>query len=884
MIGETLGAYRVVTKLGAGGMGEVYRAHDTRLNRDVAIKVLPELFARDPERLARFTREAQTLAALNHPNIAQIYGVEESGPVRAIVMELVEGEELSARIARGPIPWTEALPLARQVADALEAAHENGIIHRDLKPANVKITDGRIKVLDFGLAKLGTPDAAGSISSDLLNSPTMTTSETRVGMILGTAAYMAPEQAQGKTADKRADIWAFGVVLYEMLSGSSLFGAGSTTEVLAAVIKDTPDWTALPADVPPAMRRLLARCLEKDPKQRLRDIGDARFELNQADASGTERSDASGKRHALPVWVLGAAVLTIAMIAAILAMRRPSSEAAPRGPRRGAIPISDLGDSRTFTFRVALSGDGLLLVHDTSGRASGGPLHARRLDSLDSQPIEGTAGAVSPFLSYDGRLVGFEREAEIFSVPVAGGAVVHARGSAHLPEGRPAWMPDGRIVFTSPRGGLVLMNADGSSPRTLTTPERGERHISPCPLPDGRTVLFTAVGADPGEARIAAVSLADGGVRTLIEDGAVTGQFSDGYLVYARPDRRLMAVPFDATRVEISGPTQSLPDHVSRTRFGVAHFSLAPGLLVYLPPSLTRLVEIDRSGRRETLEADRLWHHPRYSPDGSRVAVDVTNPGGERDIWIFDRALKTLSRLTRIGDAHDPSWLPDGRSVSFFSFKSGGVPLLIASIDGAGSPEPLPLGDGFSSIDLVNPGAWIPDGTAYVGGVKEHGAPGDLWLLPRSGGAPLKIVGSPADELGPAVSPDGKRLAYQSDETGRSEIYVRTLDGRGGRVQVSNAGGTGAVWDPKRSILYYVAADGTHRQLIAAVLSTSPTIAILGRTILYSDLRFEESDNHPNYDIHPDGSRFVVPSLEEAPTGLVAVFDWARSFPVRQTP
>ncbi|HSC29534.1 MAG TPA: protein kinase, partial [Vicinamibacterales bacterium] len=667
---------------------------------------------------------------LNHPNIAQIYGIEESASIRAIVMELVPGEDLSARIAKGPIPLAEALPLARQVADALEAAHENGIVHRDLKPANVKVTtDGRIKILDFGLAKLGTAGATGSGGSDS-GSPTLTAA-TEVGTILGTAAYMAPEQAEGKNVDKRADVWAFGVLLYEMLTGRSLFTGASTTEVLAAVIRDTPDWSALPADVSPAVRRLLARCLAKDPKRRLRDIGDARFELEEMDAAG-EHPDAQKTRFAVPVWVLAIAVLVAGTLGAVLMVGRPSETPPGAGTRRAAIELGSLSDSRTFSFPMALSGDGSLLVY-TVGRASGSPLYARRLDSLEARPIEGTAGAVGPFLSRDGRLIGFEREGGIFSVPLAGGPVVHARGSAHLPGGSPAWTEDGRIVLTSSSGALVSFNADGSSPRTLTTPSPGERHLSPFPLPGGRTILFTAVGADPREARLAAVSLADGQVRSLVDGGASTGQFADGYLVYARPDQRLMAVLFDATRVEKTGVPQPLPDRVTWTRFGIAHFSVAPGVLVYFPPAVTSLVEVDRGGGRQTLWTDRQWHHPRYSPDGTRIVVDVTGDDGERDVWVFDRALKTLSRTTRIGDAHDPSWLPDGRSVSFLSFKSGGVPLLVARADGTSPPEPLRLGSGFFPEDLVNPGGWIRDGSAYVGGVQDRGSPSDLWLLPGDG-------------------------------------------------------------------------------------------------------------------------------------------------------
>jgi eukaryotic-like serine/threonine-protein kinase len=873
--GHRIGPYEIVAPIGSGGMGEVYRARDARLHRDVAIKLLPDQFAHDPERLARFTREAQTLAALNHPHIAQIYGVEESGSVRAIVMEFADGEDLSTRIARGPIPVADALPLARQIADALDAAHEHGIVHRDLKPANVMLTANGIKVLDFGLAKL-VPQAGASEGSSVPGSSTPTIPATEMGTILGTAAYMAPEQAQGKVADKRADIWAFGVLLFEMLSGRRAFAGQSTAEILASVIRDAPDWTTLPIDVPPSVRRVLAGCLEKDPKQRLRDIGDARVELDQSHANDAERHPAKERRR-ISLWVAGAVLFATVSIGMAVAYALRSRPVAQPGPRRATIEVGALGDSRTFAFPVTVSTDGSLLVYLTSGRAAGGPLYARTLGTFASRPIEGTTGAVSPFLSPDARTVGFEREGEIFSVPVAGGPVVHAKGSAHLPEGRAAWMADGRIVFTSSNGGLMAMNPDGSSVQTLTTPARGERHLTPDPLPNGRAIIFTAVPGDPNEARIAAVSLADRGVRTLIEGGAVTGQYADGFIVYARPDRRLMAVPFDPERVEVSGRPYSLPDHVSRSRFGVAYFSVAAGLLVYLPPALTRLVEIDRKAGIETLEPDGLWHHPRYSPDGTRIVVDVTGDAGERDVWIYDRAAKTLSRVTRIGDAHDPSWLPDARSISFFSFKSGRFPLLIAPADGASPPEPLPIGDGFSAMDLVNPGGWTPDGTAYVGGVKDHGAPGDLWLLPHSKGAPVKIVGSSADELSPAISADGKWIAYQSDETGRGEIYVRALDGRGGRAQVSNAGGSEPVWDRKEPVLYYLESDGTRNRLMAAELRTSPILATVARTMLLPDLRLEEADNHANYDIHPSGARFVMPALQ-APMGLQAVFDWAASF------
>ena len=878
--GSRIGAYEIVAALGSGGMGEVYRARDPKLRRDVAIKILPHIFAQDPDRVSRFQREAQVLASLNHPNIAQIYGLDDSAGLHALVLELVEGPTLEDRIARGALNWTDGVPIARQIAEALEAAHEHGIVHRDLKPANVKLTsDGRVKVLDFGLAKLAAPDGAQGADHDLLNSPTMTGSASEAGMILGTASYMAPEQAQGKPVDKRADIWAFGALLYEMLTGRRPFPGSSTTEVLAGVLKDAPDWTALPDDVPAGLRHLVSRCLAKNPTQRLRDIGDARLELDHIVAAGGDVPVRQSLRRTLPRWTVWPVSLAAGLAGALLvfALRSSPDGAVSAGtPRRAAIQTTNLGDVRATTFPVALAVDGSLLVYATDDVA-GGMLHARQLFSLDAHPIEGTTGALGPFISSDGRLVGFQREGQIFSVPVAGGPVVHAHGSAHLAEGHPAWMPDGRIVYTSPKGGLVSMNADGSSPETLTTPEKGERHLSPFPLPDGRTVLFTAVGGDASHARIDAVSLADRRVRTLVDNGAVTAQYADGHLVYGQLDRQLMAVPFDPSRVELSGAPQALPDRASRSRFGVAHFAVARGVLVYLPLPATHLVEVDRSGRRETLDRlQRVWHHPRYSPDGSHIVVDVATAAGERDVWTFDRSLKTLSRVTRIGDAHDPSWLPDGRSISFLSFKSRGGPLMLAPADGATNPEPVPIGSEFAASDLINPGGWLPDGSAYLCGVADRGGPSDLWRVPRGGSRPVKIVGTPAEEAAPMVSSDGRWVAYQSNETGRVEVYVRGIDGAGGRVQVSNQGGSEPLWDRKSNILYYVEFDGDRLRLIAAALRTSPTLGVLARTVAFSDWRLERAENHANYDIHPDGSRFVIPETTQRGS-LAAVFDWSKS-------
>ena len=518
-----------------------------------------------------------------------------------------------------------------------------------------------------------------------------------------------------------------------------------------------------------------------------------------------------------------------------------------------------------------------MFVYATAGGTPDAMLRVRRLDALDSQPIAGTAGAHTPFLSPDGTTVGFERDGQIFTVPLSGGGPSRVQNASYLPEGRPAFTADGRIVYSGLRGDLLIQRPDSSAPERLTQAPSGEKHISPHVLPDGRTLLFTVVGADLNAVRIASVSLGDRAVRQIVQDGAMTPQYAGGYLLYVRPDSTLMALPFDAGQVAATGAAVSLPDRISRTRFGVAGLAASPDIIVYAPPTRSRLVEVLADGSRETLvDETGNWHHPRYSPDGTRIILDLTAGGTERDVWMFDRRLKSLSRVTHLGDAHDPAWLPDGAQVSFFSFKSPGGPLLTTAADGGSEPRGVRTGAGFEAMELVNPGAWLRTGNTYVGGVRAGGKPGDIWRIPGNGTAASTIVSSPYDDVAIAISADDRWLAYQSDETGRAQIYVRAIGGHEGRLQISNSGGVEPVWDRSAQVLYYIEPDGDRQKLVAVTLRTQPQPAIVSRTVVVQDLGHDDADNHANYDVHPQERRFVIAQRDRG-AGVIAVFDWAAS-------
>ncbi|MEO5935790.1 MAG: protein kinase, partial [Terriglobales bacterium] len=695
MIDTTMSHYRVTGKIGAGGMGEVYRAQDTKLNREVALKVLPDEFSQDAERMARFRREAQLLASLNHPNIATIYGLEEQDGKFALAMELAEGEGLDERVARGPIPLDEALAMALQIVEALEAAHEKGIIHRDLKPANIKVSaDGVVKVLDFGLAKALEGEAS---DADLAKSPTISMAATRAGIILGTAAYMSPEQAKGKRVDRRADVWSFGAVLYEMLSGQQAFAGETTTDVLAAVVRAEPEWDKLPSTTPPAISLLLHRCLIKDPRQRLQAIGDARIAIEEyrKDPSGTliggtiiggtMLMSASGiglagldtkQRRWLGAASVVALLAVVALSYALWQATRPQPR--PVGRYVMTAPAELMLVSHPS---VAISPDGsmIAMVTVSQGTSQGtSRIYLRKRDDYKAMELPGTENALHPAFSPDNEWVIFMAGDYVKKVPVAGGPIVNI---AKMNDGRGmVWLPDGSMIY-SPGTTFPLMRvtAPGTPPTPLTTllPEKKERsHRWPTLLPGGKAVLFT-VGTlnspdNYDDAEIDAVVLNTGERKTVLKGASMALYAPGGYLVFGRTGS-LFAVRFDAEKLEVHGtPVPVLTDVGGDSTTGAVHFSIADdGTIAYLPGGeqsglwLYRMTWVDRKGASEVITIpDGVYNDPKLSPDGKKAAAVVLTKGA-KDVWIYDFARKTMNRLTFDGGNITPVWSPDSKYVYY---------------------------------------------------------------------------------------------------------------------------------------------------------------------------------------------------------------------------
>ena len=654
-------------------MGQVFRARDTKLDRDVAIKILPDAFAHDADRLARFQREAKTLASLNHPNIAAIHGLEESGGVTALVMELVEGDDLSQRIARGAIPLDEALSIAKQIAEALEAAHEQGIIHRDLKPANIKVRpDGTVKVLDFGLAKAMEPTGALSASKSM--SPTITTpAMTQAGMILGTAAYMSPEQARGKSVDKRADIWAFGCVLYEMLTGRRAFDGEDVSDTLASVLRSEPDWSLIPPGVSPTVRLYLRRCLARDPSQRIHDIGDMRLALEGAldvplESAAPAATPVSRAKRTIAI---AGSVAGVAIVAAVLGgagTRLLSPAKSPSVVRLVVIPPNGTSISPTQgDGDVAVSPDGsqIAFVNVDQGNIR---LYVRRLDQLNAIRLDGVVSPRFPFFSPDGAWIGFFDAGALKRISANGGPPVSITPIKGIGRGA-TWGADGTIVFaTTDSTGLMRVSATGGEPTMLTTPGQGDDHILPQFLPGGKAVLFSIrPQASPTSGiQIALFHFDSGAVTTLLPGASHANYASSGHLVYGS-ERAIRAIRFDLDTLSVRGNPVPVVDRVVTKTLGAANFALASnGTLVYEAGDPTSsadrsLVWVNREGREEALPAPRRSYvYPRISPDGKRVAFDIRDQ--QNDIWMWDFARETLSRLT-----FDPglnraiAWTPDSR-------------------------------------------------------------------------------------------------------------------------------------------------------------------------------------------------------------------------------
>jgi serine/threonine-protein kinase len=849
---RTIAHYRIIAKLGEGGMGEVWRATDTRLNRDVAIKILPEVFSQDPDRMARFTREAQVLAQLNHPNIAAIYGVEE----RALIMELVEGETLPTGL-----PPETALNYARQIAEALEYAHERGIIHRDLKPANIKVTgDGRIKVLDFGLAKAVSNGAA--TVGDPMSSPTVTMGATIAGVKLGTPAYMAPEQARGQNVDRRADIWAFGVVLYEMLTGRRLFAGETVSDTLAGVLKTEPDLTPIPDE----MRPIIERCLRKDPHRRWLAIGDVRMLLDDG-AAWRPAAPATARPRTIVPWMVaaGALAIAIALASSLWQTTRPSDKPLTRidldlGPDAVAGP----------NLTVAISPDGRRLVYPVRGPDGKQQLATRLLDQARATLLPGTEGGRDPFLSPDSQSIGFFSGLQLKRISVLGGAPLILTTTANFSTGA-SWGEDGSIIMamgvTRPLSRVPVSGGVASPLAKLGPGEITNRW--PQSLPGGKVVVFTASSTPNVRvgARIEALSLKTGELKNLVRDGYYGRYLPSGHLVFVR-DGVLFGVPFDPDRLEVRGaPTPLLDDVAANLSTGGGQFDFsANGTFVYAAgksaAQASQMMWLDSSGRTQPL-LGAPGSIPRISPDGHKVAF----VGDGQDIYIHDLDRDTTTRLTNSGQASTPVWAPDRRHIVFQSLADGFSLYWIRS-DGAGDPELLLK----SSSYLTYPWSFSPDGRWLAYAQTGPTSVLDLWVLPLDvsdpehpkAGKPEVFLSTPANETVPRFSPDGRWIAYRSTESGREEVYVRPFPaGNGGKSQISSSGGLYGLWSNNGHELFYETPDN---QIMVVDYRVESGAFIPGKPRLWSDKRISYT-GPPHLDLAPDGKRFVVLMTPESAPG-----------------
>ena len=883
-VGDRLGHYNVTARIGEGGMGQVYQATDTKLNRQVALKILPEAFAADPDRLARFQREAQVLASLNHPNIAAIHGLEDSEGTKALVLELVEGPTLADRIAQGPIPIDEALPIAKQIAEALEAAHEAGVIHRDLKPANIKVKDdGTVKVLDFGLAKALDP----SPDADPSQSPTLTAAATQMGVILGTAAYMSPEQAAGQPTDKRGDIWSFGVVLFEMLTAQRLFTGKTVSHVLAKVLDRDVDFAALPTPTPEPCRRLLRRCLEREPKRRLRDVGEAVIHLEEATtASSRDLVAPSGPTVAqLQVWQrpipAAIGVLVLVVVSALLAWSLVRPAPAPVGTVTRLSFILPEGDVMGITDGMAISPDGRLLVY--AGERDGTQqLFVRPRDQMTVRPLGGTEGARHPFFSPEGAWVGFFADGSLKKVALAGGPPVTLCATGAILGGA-TWGPDDTIVFASVDAlGLMQVSDAGGEPRSLTEPPEGTRHRWPTFVPGGGAVLYTNVVLGNFDAFEVAVVRLDTDAQQTLVDGTYGTVTASGHLVFGR-EASLWAVPFDPDQLTVSGEPAPMVEGVQVNTGGWAQYALADdGTLVYLPTAgddgdQAELVWVDRvTGDETPLGAPpRAYRSSRISPDGTRVAVEIRDQ--QDDIWVWDLTGGTLTRLTLdAGQDSGGVWTPDSQRLIFGSTRAGLPALFWKAADGTGTTDPL--GDGERPR---LPMAVAPDGSVVVAMELNEGSLNLITVSLTGDPVSEDLLVTEFNEGNAALSPNGQWVAYQSNTSGEFEVYVRPFpDADSALHPISTNGGRNPLWAPDGRELFYVESDG---RLLAVPIQTDPTFARGTATVVM------DGDYQPTaYDIDPSGERFLVVKPMEALVGdsrslpsLTFVLNWVRELTER---
>jgi Tol biopolymer transport system component len=874
--GACLGPYEIVAAIGAGGMGEVYRARDPKLNREVALKILPDTFTADPDRVARFRREAQVLASLNHPNIGHIYGFEDSGARHALVLELVDGQTLADRIALGPIRLDEALSIVRQIADGLEAAHEQGIIHRDLKPANVKLRpDGTVKVLDFGLAKALDPLSSSAAAAAIAKSPTITSPAaiTGAGVILGTAAYMSPEQARGQAVDKRTDIWAFGCVLFEMLTCRAAFSGKTVSDTIAAILERPLDWSALPASTPPNVRRLLAHCLEKDPKRRWRDIGDVRVELD--DAEGTRPARDAVERIATrgPERAAWAALVLVAAAAATFAtstFRRAPAAAEVR------FDVSfPRGTSADFA-QLAISPDGQQLVAAPAfqGRA---PLWLRLLGSTSGRTLPGTEGAILPFWSPDGKSIGFFADQKLKRIDVEG-ETIEVIADAKVPRGG-AWQADGTILFApNAIGPLFRVPATGGRPTIATHLETGQNdHRAPVILPDGRHFLYYARGTP--QTRGVYVARLDGSEsRRVLDADAAAVYAASGYLLFVRQGD-LYAQAFDASRLALNGVAFRMAGQVS-VHPGVSLASLATsaaGAIAYGTTSIrrTQFTWFDRSGNRlETVGApDKTpLANPALSPDGRKVAFS-RDVGGNGDIWLMDMHGATSRFTSDPGNPSNPIWSSDGRQILFQSGRSGTLDIYSRSFSDSALEQVL-VRSPREIQEMKYPSDVSADGRflLYTRAIGNY----DLWYVALVGDrTPRPFLETTFDERDGQFSPDGKWVAYQSNESGHDEIYLKPFPGPGDRIQVSAGGGQQVRWGHRGAELFYVAAD-QNMTSVPVTFAADGAVA-LGRRVALFRTEFDTTLRlRQQYVVSADGQRFLINAPTDAidPPSITLILNW----------
>jgi serine/threonine-protein kinase len=893
LVGQTVSHYRVLGKVGSGAMGVVYRARDTKLGRDVALKILPPAFAADSERMDRFKREAKVLASLNHPNIAAIYGLEDAGGTPALIMELVEGPTLGERARQGPVPLDEVLQIGRQTAEALEAAHERAIIHRDLKPENIKITpEGKVKVLDFGLAK--AMEAAGATPEDLSKSATVNGAETKAGAILGTAGYMSPEQVRGKPVDKRTDIWAFGCVLYELLAGRRAFPGATLSDYIAAVLSKEPAWQVLPEGTPPRLRALVKRCLVKDPQHRLRDIGDARLELEDllagpAEEVATPKPTGVTRRTAIGTLAGAAAGAAVGGVLGSKLWRGATA----RSLTQFRIPLPEGAFARaSYNKRVAISPDG---THIAFNVISGGEdkFYVHPLRQLEPKLFPAPAVGIA-FFSPDGQWIGFLAPGtpvaqQLRKVALDGAAPATVYDQVEVYWGG-TWAADDVIYCVAGiPGGLLRVPAAGGQPTEILKIDlaKNERQYKyPCALPGGKAVLLTLATADSetfDDAHIAAVNTETGQIKTLVEGGTAPRYSPSGHLLYAR-DGKVFAIRLDAKRLETMGQPFPVLEGVLMSRnSGAANYDVsASGDLVYIPGATDKgertLVWVDRNGHAEPLKLPpRAYLHPRISPDMRQLAIEIE--GATHNFYVYDFAREVLSQITTDGLSHWPVWSPDGTELVYRSGPMMAWRMWQVPADRSRPAAQLP-GVGLSQ----NAESWSADGhaLAYTTVTAEVGS--HIMVESLVGDhASRPFVDVKAAAGSPKFSPDGRWLAYCSNETKKAQVYVQAFPGPGAKIQVSSDGGTDPVWKRSGDELYFRNGD----KMMAVAISTVPTFTA-GRPRMLWEGHYSHGmstscgppgPTSSNYDVTADGKRFLMVKDEAPDTAvskqIVVVLGWA---------